>query len=207
MKIGKAISYAALLIVVNSLIALPVWIPIGNSTLMNWQREHLEWNYIGAGFLYMVFLLYSAGSRQRIADYGVKLGSWRKEIRWFAIVTGFLLIMARIMDYAAAGKLVILVPALSTTIFQLIVISLGEELIYRGIIQTNYGLWPAVFAFAFTHGIGPVFSGMPFSLELFSFAAILGLLFGLIRNKTDSVLACALCHGLYNILNHIVVAG
>jgi len=124
----RALSYLVLLVAINTLLALPSWTPFGQGTLMDWQRQILGWNYVGASFLYVIFILYTGLRKHRMEQYEVHLRIRRNGLSWVVAITLLLLVLARTIDYMTAGSLTVAVPALTTVLFQLVYISLGEEL-------------------------------------------------------------------------------
>jgi membrane protease YdiL (CAAX protease family) len=107
---------------------------------------------------------------------------------------------------------------ISTLIFQLIFTGVCEEIYFRGYIQSrlnedfnhpyilkNLKFGPGVTIAALLFGLAHVFNPFyliigHFKFNIFSgiFAAQFGMLIGIIREKTNSILIPILIHGLYN---------
>lgn len=77
-----------------------------------------------------------------------------------------------------------------------VVSGFAEELFFRGAVQGQWGLWIAALLFALLHS-GP---GRAFSLWS-AFAAVAGVVFGLLTWHTGNLLAPILAHILVNALN------
>lgn len=190
LNIKKVMSYillfATLLLIININKLIPA--------LGIWQRSALTWNYAGVSGNYIIFAAYLLLTHKKMSQLGVHFGAWNKNIKWYLIVVSAVIILTRGLDLLYSGKLVFTVPDFSTIFFQLIFVSLGEELFYRGVIQTDYGFWPATILFGAVHILNGDIAGM-------LAACLLGAIFGIVRSKTDSVLSSALLHGIINFTN------
>ena len=74
--------------------------------------------------------------------------------------------------------------------------AVGEELLFRGVIQDRLGLFPALLAFAAAH--------VPWARELWPWpltALVAGLVFGTLYDATGAVLAPAVAHFVVNLLS------
>ncbi|MFD2209679.1 CPBP family intramembrane glutamic endopeptidase [Virgibacillus halophilus] len=195
------------------LLQLPYFIPAGTRSLMEWQRENLNWNYIGIAANYFLFAIYAGWSGKNLGCFGVHAGLWKQWIRWYALLTGLFLFTTRGIAFFTEGPLGFQIPLWTTVFFQLIYVAFGEELFWRGFIQSEFGIWIASIGFGFIHFLpGVVWHvmlgadfNMLWGLGQMIFAIAIGFLFGWVRNKTDSVYACVLLHGIYNLSNHLFV--
>lgn len=74
--------------------------------------------------------------------------------------------------------------------------ALGEELLFRGLLQPELGLWGQAVVFGLLHQLAG-----PSRWVWISWAAVVGLLFGLLFQLTGSLLGPILAHALINGLN------
>jgi len=73
-----------------------------------------------------------------------------------------------------------------------------EELFFRAVLQGSLGLWPTSILFGLLH--------YPMNRRMIPWtgmATLLGLVFGVVYDRTDSLLAVALAHGLINFVELI----
>lgn len=72
----------------------------------------------------------------------------------------------------------------------------AEEFLFRGALQEKFGLWIAAAVFAVIHWpVNPNFKAWPYT------AAVAGLLFGVLQIWTDSLLAPAAAHAVFNFVS------
>lgn len=117
---------------------------------------------------------------------GVLLGLWEAGRRWLPT--------ARDLERAIADILSGLSP--SDALGLAILSGFAEELFFRGAVQGQWGLWVATILFALLH-TGP---GRPFYLWT-AFAAVAGLVFGLLAANLENLLAPIVAHVLVNAVN------
>ncbi len=189
------------------LLNLPGLIPIGSSNLREIQRDVFGWNYIGLSANYVLFIIIFKFRKKPLAYYGVHTGKWKKNIVWYSILTISILTLFRLIDLLSYGGLKFQLPTLSTFIFQFFYVAFGEELFYRGYVQTDYGIWTASILFGALHSLNIFADDISWTTALSwgLFATFLGFIMGFIRKKTDSIYATSLFHGLVNILNYFFV--
>ncbi|MCL6457141.1 MAG: CPBP family intramembrane metalloprotease [Gorillibacterium sp.] len=84
-------------------------------------------------------------------------------------------------------------------------VSLGEDLFWRGYVQKQFGFWFSTIGFGLLHFVGGVSISLSYAIQSGIFTFILGLLLSWVRKKTDSVYASAAIHGLYGLVNAIIV--
>lgn len=199
----KMAEFVVLFAALQVLLRLPLWIePLGE-----WQRQAWEWNYTGTMANYILFILCCVYKRTSPSAYGVRLGAWGEHKLWYAVMLILAVLLAKAMDLAGGGALTIVIPSLSTIVFQLLFIALGEELLWRGTIQTEYGLWASAIGFGAMHMLASLHVSLAYALAYGVYTMLLGLLLAWTRKKTGSVYASAAAHGLYNLANHVLVAG
>jgi len=203
---------------VTMLIALaiaPSFIPIGNDTLMAWQREHIGWNYIGVSANFVLFFTYVFLSKKPFKHFGITFKRVNNHAGFIILLACLLVGFVLLSNLFSEGPLTVHFPGWSTIIFQLLFISSGEELFWRGFIQTEYTMWIASIGFGMMHFVPDVLLYMFTTAEFhvvssfthLIFATMLGLLFGWVRLKTGSVFPAILLHGLYGLSNHLFISG
>jgi len=79
--------------------------------------------------------------------------------------------------------------------------SVGEEVLFRGCLQTEWGLWPATIAFALVH-IGPNRTWLWWTCSAF----VCGLGLGLLYSHQGGLLAPILMHFVINAINITLLA-
>lgn len=202
----KFIQFLLIIIVLIVMMTLPKYVTVDDISFMEWQRKVWEWNYIGVLSNYILFVFYAIFSKAPMGAFGVQSGLWMRNKAWYATVTILVIGISKFMDYLSKGTLHFIIPTASTVIFQLLYVALGEELFWRGFIQTKFGFWFASLGFGVLHAGSSLISGLTldYSLSYGLVTALLGMIFGLTRQKTDSVYASALLHGLYNLGNHLI---
>jgi len=114
------------------------------------------------------------------------LGLWEAGRRWLPA--------ARELERAIADILAGLSP--SDAVGLAILSGFAEEIFFRGAVQGQWGLWVATVLFALLH-TGP---GRPFYLWT-AFAAVAGLVFGLLAAHLGNLLAPVVAHMLVNAVN------
>jgi len=160
--------------------------------------------------------------KRNFKSYGFQFKNAKLDIIW-ALIFVFLIILPSILTLLfgfATFDIARYQPQyfISTIIFQLIFTGVCEEIYFRGYIQSrlnkdfnhpyiskNLKFGPGVTIAALLFGLAHVFNPFyliigNFEYNIFSgiFAAQVGMLLGLIREKTDSLLIPILIHGLYN---------
>lgn len=184
-----------------------------------WVHSLFEWNYFGHTFYILVPLAIIIAARERPQDYGLTLASWRANLAWGGGVAGAFTLPYVAAHLAGWVRLDTEHAALQTLVFQLIMAGLGEEVLYRGWFQTRLnrgwgrpwslvgvrfgvGLIITSCLFGLIHVLNP-FSPLRgiFILDWGWGAATLhvGLMLGILRERTGSVLAPAIVHGLVGI--------
>lgn len=192
--------------------------------LWRWQFQNLYWNYFGHTIFIFTALFMIFFPKRDMKTYGLSLTNLRYNlvVGWsiFAVLVGI-----PILGNWVSGNLV-LNPQYehfiaSTLIFQFFFSGFGEELFFRGYLQSRlnetfgrpFHLWGINFGvgliitsllFAFAHVLNPFnpFRGV-FALDWGWGLRVLpvGLLFGLVREKTGSIVAAGIIHGRDGISN------
>lgn len=198
-KLPQAIG---LMLLLGLLVMLPKYIPLGNETLLEWQRRTIQWNYIGIGANYLLFLVYWGLSGKPLRHFGLQWGQWWRQRGWFLLLTLIPFVLSHGLDYLTTGGLRIAPDGFSTLFFQFVFVAVGEELFWRGIIQTDYGFWTATVGFALIHALngGDIVTRIVAVL----FAGIVGACMGLARKKTDSTWSAVVIHGIVDGFNFII---
>lgn len=203
----KLIILVISILILFYLLILPKYVSIGSINLLELQRNVIEWNYIGVTANYLLFIILFKYSKKTLSNFGVHIGKFRKNIRWFIIITIFLITLFRIIAILTNGSLKFQVPTISTIIFQLFYVAFGEELFWRGYVQTEYGIGIASISFGFIHFLNIFGRDIPLTQAIIwgITATVLGFIMGYIRKKTDSIYASSIFHGLFNISNHFFI--
>ncbi len=157
--------------------------------------------YIQNTSFYAIFLVYYVLNEKPLGAYGLQMGAWKERIGWYAAVAIALLLAKRLLDRAALGALAWRPDPLADLVF-LAFVSLGEELFFRGLIQSEFGFWPATICFWLLHGLKDGQSLGEQALWSVSIAVTGGVI-GWVRHVTDSVYPAGILHAVFNILNHL----
>lgn len=179
-----------------------------------WQQQQLYWNYFSHVFYIILTLLIIIVAKRNLTTYGLTLKNWGFGVRWglvFALILDGSLILAVLFfgDFKWTENI------LSTIIFQLLIVSFSEEFLFRGYFQSRlnevfekklhfkgfifgWGLIITSFLFGFAHLLNP-FNPLvgQFALDwpVGVMTIIYGFFFGLMREKTGSILMPAIVHG------------
>ncbi|CAM2945606.1 CPBP family intramembrane glutamic endopeptidase [Paenibacillus sediminis] len=200
----KTIAFVILFVVLSLLLFSPKLIGIDD-----WQRKVLEWNYFGAIWNYILFFIAVYVIRKKdLSYYGLKLGLWRKNLHWFLLCLFILIGFTKLLDFMGSHHLALSLPSASTIIFQLVFIAYGEDFVWRGLVQKEFGMILGAFGFGLMHA-SPMLWGqysIAYAAQYFAFTFLMGLLLGWVRKKTESVYASGTLHGIYNLINNILVA-
>jgi len=215
MRVVLAIVMTFLVLAVSSSIGLSVIGPQNVATAPPWQMPSI----IHVSILILSFLLILILSKGRISSYGLKFASNFPFIRLVLICTGIGIIAAAIESLIGTGG-----PSptegftlVQKIIFIWLIASICEETLFRGLIQgflsqyTGRGIrvlkttlslpvLVAAILFALIH-FGLLGSGMNFMavVNIVIFAFILGIMAGLYRESTGSIIPAIIIHMLFNI--------
>ncbi|MBS4196830.1 CPBP family intramembrane glutamic endopeptidase [Lederbergia citri] len=203
----KKITYFFLLIIALFLcLSVPAFISINGFSLMEWQRDVWEWNYIGVSFNLLLFILLGSLTKSKVREMGLKLGKWKENLIWYSLISLSVLFLTKLADYFSKGILQFYVPSLSTILFQLFFVSISEELFWRGFVQKQFGFWYSSVGFGTIHFLGSLANGstMTDAVSYGVFTFLLGLIFSWIRQKTESIYPSILLHGIFNISNYFL---
>lgn len=182
------------------------WIRVRRMSLLEWQRLHFGWNYIGSLFNYVAVIAVLFAGQVRFAELGIRWGKWSIDpvgVSCFTLLFfGSVIVLS---NYQSTKRLLIHFPGWSTLLFQGIYIPIGEELFWRGYLQQSVGLWLSVVAFGLLHALndGPVHKRFAGAL----YAGVLGLVFGVLRLTTGGIVAGVILHGALNVINHVTYTG
>jgi membrane protease YdiL (CAAX protease family) len=181
-----------------------------------WEVDRLGANFVAHALFLAVPVAILLLARRSFRAFGLDLGvEWRASLKWGSLFAAAL--AAPPLLSLACGWLEIDVPRLwlSTVIFQVVFAGLCEEVLYRGYYQSRIngafgrpfvaggirfgvGLVFVSLLFAFGHVLNP-FNPFQGSHALDWTAGLVALqtalFYGLVREKTGSILAPALIHG------------
>jgi len=188
--------------------------------LVRWSFRFSNWNY----FSHVVYVALPVAvvllSRRRLRDYGLTLLNWRSGLAWgggIAAVMAVPCLAAHLAGWVAFDSSH---DVLDTLLFQLIMAGFGEEILYRGYYQSRlnqgfgqpwnvlglrfgWGLILASLVFGVDHMLNPFdpFRGH-FGLDPWWGLGVLpgALMFALLRERTGSILAPAIVHGVEDVL-------
>ena len=160
-------------------------------------------------------------------EYGL-IPNWRQDLRaggglallFIAVPMAAMMVLGGLAPEGAGPRQIV-----STVIFQFFLSGLGEEVVYRGYIQSRLnrafgrplevggirlgtGLFITAFLFGFSHslsGFNPFVSSFRIDLFYGLVTGIWGLLYGLLREKTGSVFGAGILHGHEAVIENFVV--
>lgn len=202
-------------VIVFILLRLTVWVWC-TTDLARREEELLSWGYFSHVLFIGVPILIVLLNRRNWASYGLSLATgWRSSLKWGAIFAASLGLPTLIALFC--GWLIIDWPEkwLATFVFQFFFAGFGEEILYRGYYQSRLnqgfgrpytanqirfgvGLIAISILFGCAHVMNP-FNPLQGSFALDWFAGLValqtGVFYGLVREKTGSVLASAIIHG------------
>ena len=190
------------------------WNPIAQ-----WCNQYGQWNYFSHAVYVILPLVVLWLSRRRLCDYGLTLAGWRS-----GLVCGGGIAAATALPYLvahAAGWIVFdrSRGVVDTLLFQMVMAGFGEEILGRGYYQSRlnegfgrswtilnvrfgWGLILGTLIFGFDHVLNPFdpFHGR-FELAPSWGLGVLtsGLMFAALRERTGSILAPAIVHGLEDV--------
>ena len=160
----------------------------------------------------IIALIYILLANERLSHFGLTLGSLNKHWFQYLIITLVMLSVPRLIDYLMVGKLTFKPIKLRTAFYLLVIVGFGEEIIFRGIIQSESGFWAATLSFGLFHAFNLISVvkqntyKLKHLLSAFYYAlltGIVGAVLGYVSHLTQSVFAVALLHGLFDFCNHL----
>ncbi len=211
-----------LLILFILLIAFNWW--LSTTSVGRWQATHLRWNYLYHVFFVVIPLLALLFGWSKASAYGLTLRNWRVDL-----LVGLCLAIPLIaLPFVAEGLFgeisvkpgVARYGLINALVFQSLFVAFPEELLFRGFFQGELnrvfgrpyalgaarfglGLFVAAALFGIAHLLNP-FNPLRGSYGLdwvmFGTSAVLGLVLGLVRERTGGLIAVSLLHlgiGLY----------
>ncbi|MBY0122822.1 CPBP family intramembrane glutamic endopeptidase [Bacillus sp. S/N-304-OC-R1] len=202
----KLIYFLLFIVTLHACLSLPLYIHFEKFNLMDWQRRVFEWNYIGVFFNYILFVLFIVITKTKPREIGLHSGRWKETWLWYLLILSSVIMIPRCIDYFSKGGLFFSLPSLNTFFFQLIFVAIGEELVWRGVVQKQFGIWYSAVGFGLIHFLPSLANGGTFmnAISYGFFTFLLGLVFSWVRKKTDSLYPSILLHGLNNILNYLI---
>ncbi|WP_442600086.1 CPBP family intramembrane glutamic endopeptidase [Neobacillus sp. D3-1R] len=202
----KTLFFILLILALFLSLSIPTYIHINDFNLMAWQRNTWEWNYIGVSFNYILFILLVNITKSKMGELGLQVGKWKENIVWYSLISFGVLFLSKLSDYFSKVELIFYLPSLSTVLFQLLFVSIGEELFWRGFVQKQFGFWYSSIGFGIIHFLSTLAAGNTL-INAIAYGVVtflLGTIFSWIRKKTESVYPSILLHGLYNISNYFI---
>lgn len=165
-------------------------------------RDDMLLQFLIEAFLALPGISYLAMRKLSLKDgLGVRAAGWKDWVLMIPLalcldkIAEFINVVSQLFSANSIGghvaELVIKYPFLVAFFVVAVMPALCEELIYRGVLFQGYrknGIPVAVFLTAFLFGM------MHMNLNQFSYAFVLGIIFALIREITDSVLPVVLLH-------------
>ncbi len=187
--------------------------------LAQWLGQFSSWGYFSHILCFVLPVAAILIRRRRLRDYGLTLNNWRTGLAWGGSIT-CVFALPFIVAYSA-GWVAFDAPRgiTDTLFFQVIMAGFGEEILYRGYYQPllNDGFGRPWSFLGLRFGWGLILTSLIFGLDhaLNSFdpfhaqygfdwswglaALSSGLLLGILRERTGSILAPAIVHGLDNV--------
>lgn len=186
------------------------------------QIALLYWNYFSHLLFFIVPIIVIIGASRNMKKYGLALSYWRYNIKWGLFLV--LIVIVPIMLTVVLGFTLVEGDIdqpnyiLSTLIFQFLFAGFGEEVLFRGYYQSrlNEGFsrkfrvfnlefgW-GVFITAILFGMVHVFfwprlflGGFQINIMSGIYTGMIGLVLGFVREKSGSILAPSLMHGLWD---------
>jgi len=168
-----------------------------------------------------------AGFGRRWRAYGL-VPNWREDLRLGGGLALLFIVVPMVVMAVFGG----LEPepsgfgaVISTVVFQFFLSGLGEEIVYRGYVQSRLnrafgrplevglirfsaGLFITALLFGLSHslsGFNPFVGSFRFDLFYGLFTGIWALLYGLLREKTGSILGAGILHGHEAVIENFVV--
>jgi membrane protease YdiL (CAAX protease family) len=176
------------------------------------------WNFAFHAVFLLVPLSWMVLKPSRLKSYGIRGGDWPEDLKT-GIVVFVLLFLPPLLADLLTGNVQLTSNAarsglLSTAIFFLVFVGVGEELLYRGFFQGEFNrIWGRPFQFGRTSfGPGLILASLLFGVGhllnpfnplrarfgldwVFFFVSLfVGLLFGLVRERLNGLIAVSLIH-------------
>lgn len=176
------------------------------------------WNFALHAVFILVPLCWIVFNPSRLKSYGIAAGDWREDLKTGVVVCVLFLLPPLLADLLT-GNLQLTSNAsrsglVSAAIFLLIFVGVGEELLYRGFFQGEFNrIWGRAYLFGQTSfGPGLILASLLFGVGhllnpfnpfharfgldwvFFVISLFVGLLFGLVRERMDGLIAVSLIH-------------
>jgi membrane protease YdiL (CAAX protease family) len=215
-RISSLVEVIIVMITLDLLVA--AWIFSGLSQL----EDALYWSYFGHVLYVAVPVLILVLTSRNLKTYGLTLSNWRYNMKW-----GVLLILVVIIPIMITVAMGLTSPeqnlsqsdyVVSTLIFQFLFAGFGEEILFRGYYQSRlnegfgrnfrvlnlefgWGVFITAFLFGMVHVFfWPRFFFGGFQINVMSgiYTGMIGLTIGFVREKSGSILAPSLMHGIWD---------
>lgn len=162
--------------------------------ILGWAATYREWSKaIPVALFEILFLFFIHRLREPSSSEGVSLS-----------VSGWFYVAAAVLTYVLLPEPEAIQP-LQETAANLMLIGMAEEFVYRGVIQTilskhwsrsflglSAANWMTAILFAWTHNVFLTPDRLPWMVYLLP----MGLLFGLVRDRTGSWFVSGVAHGI-----------
>lgn len=205
-KWKELLLFSVLFIITYFLLSIPMYIKFHNTNLMEWQRNTWEWNYLGVFSNFIIVFIFIVFKKTNAKELGIQMGKWKNKIVWYITLTFIVLFSTKLIDFFTKQNIGFYLPSFNIFLFQFLFVAIGEELFWRGFVQSKFGFWYSAIGFGLIHFLSSFANGdsLVNSISYGLFTIILGICFSWVRNKTESLYPSMLLHGLYNLSNYII---
>ncbi|MEH7222870.1 CPBP family intramembrane glutamic endopeptidase [Bacillus sp. JJ1566] len=175
------------------------------------QKLKLKWLNLQL-FGMIIALVYILLSNNPLSHFGLSFGSLNQGWFHYLVITLVMLSVPRLIDYLLVGKLTFKPMKLRTALFWIVIVGFGEEIMFRGIIQSEFGFWAATLSFGLFHAFNllTVVNENTYTLKhllnafyITLLTGAVGAILGYVYYLTQSIVAVALLHGLMDLCNHL----
>ncbi len=211
----RAVSLGMLLLVMAAVLASLKW--FDTTSWARWQAEQLRWNYASHVLMIAVAAVALFSLKRSRADYGLTSQHPARELKLGLLCAIPLAILPLALE-ASLGKLTLESRVAefwpSTLVFQVLFVGFGEELFFRGFLQSEgnhilgrplqigavrFGasLFLTALLFGIGHWLGPynpLLNRVAVNWSALLFTTLSGLVLGFARELTGSLLTAALIH-------------
>ena len=199
--------FLALLILDVALVYLPTQMGLNRAV-------GLHWNWLGKLFVLAWAVPFVAFGPITFTDAGLRMPSPGTAKRAIVVVCAALAVLVLVNRIFHTGQ-----PwALETTLFQLTMPTIAEELVFRGVLFAvlerafaadhkdvsgwwrSHAVWLTAIAFGLVHGWSADKGGFEFNAAPFAFSFVFGVVAGGLRKYTGSLVFPAILHSAANLI-------
>ncbi|MHA1259511.1 MAG: CPBP family intramembrane glutamic endopeptidase [Candidatus Heimdallarchaeaceae archaeon] len=205
-----------------SLVVLVIIIlALAHTELMSIQLEYLYGDYLDKIIAIVFVITIVLVKKEKLSSYGLSINNWKSNLQ-LGFLISFLSILPIIVPIATGWNAIIEIPnpyfLHFSLIYYFVFVSFSEELLFRGFIQTKlnqsfkslefrnfeikWGTIITAFLFAICHVVRvyiPFMGHVQIILSTFPSAFCFGLLVGIIKDETGSLIAPILIHGILDV--------